>query len=208
MESRLAYLDAYIELPEEILKAALVLNRQITASAGGDIDFAHGTIPHVTLYMGLFPEQEIASVKGELAKIAAGTSPFQISLHGIKTGRDGYLFWNADVGTALRRLHEVIVTAINPLRRGAIRDKYLSGSNGFSEDERRNIREYGFPWVFQQFRPHLTIGCIDEKKTAITASVLGHPCVSGNVTAIALGTVGERGVILSAGDTFRFSGCT
>jgi len=208
MESRSEYLDAYVELPEEIRKAGLMLNRQVTDFAGGNIDFMSGTIPHITLYMGLFPERETASVKCELAKIAAATPPFQVSLRCIESAREGYLFWNADIETALRRLHEMVVTALSPLRRGMIRDKYLAGLNDFSEDERRNIREHGFPWVFQQFRPHLTIGCIEEKKVAATAALLGRPCASGSVTAMALGMVGERGVVLSACDIFRLSGRT
>lgn len=206
VEPRRLYLDAYLELPEEILEHACALNRRITASAGGSIDFGTGRIPHITLYMGLFPEDELPAITGELACIASRTCPFPVCMLGGGAGMDGYLFWNVVADEPLRRLHEKVVTALNPLRHGSIREKYLDDLKKFTTEECNNINDYGFPWVLEQFRPHVTIGRVGEARAAEAAALLEYPELSGRAVRLALGSVGEHGVVLESAAAHPLSG--
>lgn len=205
METRLAYLDVYLELPDEALEQARALNRRVVSSAGGDVDFEAGRIPHITLYMGLFPEAERASVARELDAVAAETAPFPIVLREIETSRDGYVFWKVVADEPLLRLHERVVTALNVLRRGAIREKFLEDQERFTKEECVYIMKYGFPWVLSRFRPHVTVGHLGEGATEAVES-LGCPESHGEASRIALGSVGERGVILETLGTFPLTG--
>lgn len=196
MEPRLAYLDAYLELPGEIREQACELNRRITASAGGSVDFGSGRIPHLTLYMGIFPEEEIPTISGALMDIAAATPPFPVAMRNIVPGKDGYIFWNVCSDPVLRQLHEKVVTALNPLRRGHIREKYLDDLKHFTTAERIHIMKYGFPWVLNLFRPHVTIGHVDEDRVSKAVELLKCPETSDTAFRLALGSVGEHGVVL------------
>lgn len=205
METRLAYLDVYLELPGEILDQALTLNRRILSSAGGGVDFGAGRIPHVTLYMGLFPEAEREAVVRKLNALAEVTAPIPIALREIEISRDGYIFWNVVADEPLLRMHEHVVAALNPLRRGAIREKFLEDQERFTKEECINIMKYGFPWVMDGFRPHVTVGHLEEG-AAEAAGTLGCPEARGEADRIALGRVGEHGVIMEAGEAFHLAG--
>lgn len=205
METRLVYLDVYLELPDDMLEQARTLNRHIVSSAGGSIDFGAGRVPHITLYMGLFPEAEKASVVHELRSVAEESAPFPIVLREIDTSRDGYVFWNAAVDGSLQGLHERVVEALNPLRHGAVREKFLEDQERFTKEECLYIMKYGFPWVMSRFRPHVTVGHL-EAGAAETAGRLGSPESRGQASRIALGSVGEHGVILEAAGTFPLTG--
>lgn len=205
METRLAYLDVYLELPDDMLEQARALNRRIVSSAGGGVDFGAGRIPHITLYMGLFPETERASLVRELKPVAAETAPFPIVLREIETSRDGYVFWKVVADEPLMRLHERVVAALNPLRRGAIRDKFLEDQDRFTKDECIYIMKYGFPWVLNRFRPHVTVGHLEDGAAA-AADALRCPEARGEAVRIALGSVGDHGVILEVGETFPLTG--
>jgi len=205
METRLAYFDVYLELPDEMLEQARALNRRIVSSAGGGVDFGAGRIPHITLYMGLFPETERASLVRELKTVAAETAPFPIVLREIETSRDGYVFWKVVADDSLLRLHERVVTALNPLRRGAVRDKFLEDQDRFTKDECIYIMKYGFPWVLDRFRPHVTVGHLGDG-AATAADAIQCPEGHGEAARIALGSVGDHGVILEAGETFPLAG--
>lgn len=205
METRLTYLDVYLELPGDLLKQAFALNRRVVSSAGGAVDFGAGRIPHITLYMGLFPEAERAAVVSELKTVAAETAPFPIVLREIETSRDGYLFWKVVADEPLRHLHERVVTALNPLRCGAVREKFLEDQERFTKEECVYIMKYGFPWVLDRFRPHVTVGYL-ENGAAAAADALGCPEARGEAVRIALGSVGDHGVILEAGEAFPLTG--
>ncbi len=205
MEPRLAYLDVYLELPEHMLEQAFALNRRVVSSAGGAVDFGAGRIPHITLYMGLFPETERASVVRELKTVAAETPPVPVVLREIETSRDGYLFWKAVADDPLQKLHERVVEALNPLRRGAVRDKFLEDQERFTKEECVYIMRYGFPWVMRRFRPHVTVGHL-EAGAAEAAEHLGTPESRGQASRIALGSVGEHGVILETVGAFPLTG--
>lgn len=205
METRLSYLDVYLELTDEMLEQARELNRRIVSFADGNVDFGAGRVPHVTLYMGLFPETERASVVRELKTVAAQAGPVPIVLREIETSRDGYLFWNVVANESLQCLHERVVAALNPLRHGAVREKFLEDQERFTKEECIYIMKYGFPWVMSRFRPHVTVGHLGEG-AAEAAELIGCPESRGEACRIALGSVGEHGVILEAHETFPLTG--
>ncbi|HOY66794.1 MAG TPA: 2'-5' RNA ligase family protein [Candidatus Ozemobacteraceae bacterium] len=201
-DTSLAYLDAFLELPAALCAAATRLNRQIVSTAGGTIDFSRGTIPHITLYMGLFPVAELNRVKRELGAIAADTPPVRVAMQGIERAAEGYLFLNVRVDEPLQKLHERVVVALNPLRRGAIRQKYLDDLGRFTPGECDNIMKYGFPWLLELFRPHITIGKVDEAATEGVSRTLSAPGEREWATRLAFGEVGEHGTVVSVRSVF------
>jgi len=205
METRLSYFDVYLELPADLLEQAFALNRRVVSFAGGGIDFDAGRIPHITLYMGLFPEAERAAIVRELKTVGAETPPLPIILREIETSRDGYVFWKVVADESLLRLHERVVMALNPMRRGAVREKYLEDQERFTKEECLYIMKYGFPWVMSRYRPHVTVGHLGEGATEAAES-LGCPEARGEASRIVLGSVGEHGVILEAYETFPLTG--
>jgi len=205
MDTSLVYLDAFLELPAELSATVTRLNRQIVSTVGGSIDFSRGMVPHITLYMGLFPAEELERAANGLAAIAADTSPIPLSLRGIEAGAEGYLFLNVEIGEPLRSLHDRIVAVLNPLRQGAIRRKFLDSLERFTPGERENIMNYGFPWLLSLFRPHVTIGKTDAAAAGGVARGLTVPAERGVATRLVLGEVGEHGTVVAARSAFDLS---
>lgn len=198
----LLYLDCFLELPAEAIEIARELNREIVQRIGGAVDFSRGTIPHITLYMGLFPASEQLAITETISRCTAGTPPFPVQLGGLEVSREGYLFWPILRSEPLEDLHRRLVTQLNPLRRGAIRSKFLETIDRYSLQEQGSIRNYGFPWVLEGFSPHVTIGASTPEAALSVAGNLEPPAYSFVAQHLGLGPVGESGVVLETGSRY------
>ncbi|RCK78936.1 MAG: hypothetical protein OZSIB_0487 [Candidatus Ozemobacter sibiricus] len=201
-----AYLDCYIVLDGTILSEAVRLNREIVATAGGEVDFAQGRVPHLTLFMGLFPEAAVVRVEAAVAEVARAFPPVPLALVGLTAARDGYLFLQVARTPALAALHAAVVRALDPLREGLIRPKFLQALNTYSTVEQANIQRYGFPWVLDEWRPHVTVGHVSPERHEALLSRLRPVPVEGLGGDLALGRVEGKGTVVEAGRRFRLTG--
>ncbi len=196
------YLDSFVSLGQNIIEGARYLNETIWETAGGKVRFSAGMVPHLTLFMGLYPPENADRIRSEVARIARETRPFEMTLDGVTCTGEGYIFWNVLSSPGLQGLHEKLVLALNPLRKNLVREKFLSEIHRYSPPEAENIRTYGFPWVMERFGPHITIGVVDPEKAPSVTKLLGHPSSTMTVDEIGLGEVGEWGAVLRAAGHF------
>lgn len=190
------YLDCHLSLDGTTLGHVRGLNRRIIDLAGGGIDFAHGKVPHLTLFMGLFPPSCEAGARRAVADLAGRFTPLDLAFRGVEAARDGYLFLRVEGTEALRAWHARVVEALDPLREGLVRQKFRDRRADYSPDEQARIDRYGFPWVLEAWRPHVTIGFVDPARQPEVVAGLGDPAFAGRAVAIALGPVGDHGTVL------------
>ena len=191
------YLDCYLPVHGQVLNQALEINRFLVAEYSSLIDFKQAIKPHLTVFMGLFPVLE--PVAAEIEQLNRSFVPFSVSLSCFRLSPDGYLFWEADATSELLALHEKVLSVLNPLRHGLVREKYLENIDSFSNLEQENIREFGFPWVMQLFKPHLTLGRINASFDAEKLFLrLGRTAkaTSFEVDRLDLGQVGDNGTVI------------
>ncbi len=217
------YLDCHLLLDSTTLDRVRGLNRRIVDLAPGGIDFAQGRVPHLTLFMGLFPASREDAVRQAVEDLAGRFTPFALAFVGVEASRDGYLFLQAVSTEALCGWHARVVEALDPLRDGLVRQKFRDRRADYSPDEQARIDRYGFPWVLEAWRPHVTIGFVDPDRPEVGSAPLpprmaarnigfaprqgafrqpdvlaglGEPAFDGRAVGIALGRVGEHGTVL------------
>ncbi|NLI79451.1 MAG: DUF1045 domain-containing protein [Candidatus Riflebacteria bacterium] len=190
------YLDCHISLDGTTIERVRRLNRRVVDLAGGGIDFSTGAlIPHLTLFMGLFPPSREARVRRAVDDLAGRFAPLDLAFGGMEVARDGYVFLRVAPTEALRGWHARVVAALDPLREGLVRQKFRDRRTDYSPDEQARIDRYGFPWVLEAWRPHVTIGFVDPARQPDVLAGLGEPSFTGRAVAIALGPVGEHGTV-------------
>lgn len=184
------------------------MNRAVLELAGGGIDFTAGALPHLTLYMGLFPDTVADDLRAAVEALAREYSPVPLAFQGFSASREGHLFLDLEPAPGLVAIHRAAVEALNPFRQGAIREKYLAGLAGFPPAEQHHIRTYGYPWVLDGFRPHVTIGFVSPGEGAPTRASrlpggppalldrLGPGRFGGVGEELGLGPVGEHGAVI------------
>ncbi|MFZ2957457.1 MAG: DUF1045 domain-containing protein [Candidatus Ozemobacteraceae bacterium] len=122
---------------------------------------------------------------------------------GLEISPEGYLFWRVLLDAPLARLHKAVVEVLDPLRNGAVRPKFLDLIDQYKPHEQENIRRYGFPWVLEDFSPHITLGAVEPRLTKEVGQNLHPPERTFPARALGLGTVGNSGVV-RPGQRFSF----
>ncbi len=200
----IVYLDAYLCLPPDAVAAARGLNRQLSQSGTNAVDLSAGATPHITLYMGLFPHEAVAEIHRRLADLVARVeAPLTVTCEQYSVSREGYIFWDVVRDPALMSLHEAVLAALNPLRAGLVRAKFSAGWDAFTDRERANLCDCGFPWVGAAYSPHLTIGVLSSTVAATAVAALPKQRTAVAITEIGLGPVGDWGTVV--GETARFA---
>ncbi|GAB4277585.1 MAG: hypothetical protein Kow0029_20360 [Candidatus Rifleibacteriota bacterium] len=192
------YLDCYLGLQKQALKQTMAMNSYLVSKFASIIDFADKIEPHITIFMGLFPIDQKPLIYDKIREINCEIKGIDVQLVKVRGTGEGYIFWDADNDNSLRHLHLRLLTELNLLRRGRIREKFLSGIAGFSSAEQKNIRKYGFPWVEKLFQPHITLGKIDSESVSLAVKELEREfSCSLKFTAwpVKIGLVGENGVV-------------
>ncbi len=193
------YLDCFLPVGAPALEKALEINHIMVRSFASQIDFKQNIKPHLTLFMGFFPE--INPVQKELLNLNRSFAGFEVHLQCFRLTSEGYLFWEVAEQKELQLLHEQVLEVLNPLRKGLIREKFNQSFDSFQPVEQENIKQFGFPWVKHLFKPHLTLAKISEQvNRAEIFDVLKPLCENSSFSAerIMLGMVGENGTVLNS----------
>lgn len=188
------YLDCFLPVQGTALGQALELNQRLVENFASQIDFKQSIEPHLTVFMGLFPE--FKQVEATINQLNRDFMPFSVNLSAFRLSPDGYLFWEAAADKDLQTLHETVLKLLNPCRAGLLREKFLE--DRYNESERKNIDEYGFPWVRELFKPHLTLarlpGTVDKKDLVALLANFSPDC-KFKVNCLQLGEVGDNGTV-------------
>jgi 2'-5' RNA ligase len=151
-------------LPRDITKELQELNGRLSEKYSTNFvsEFVVYT-PHVTIYQAEFPTKNNASVLQYIEKISASVMEHPISF--IPTGvnvRGRYVAIAFQNTNDIAVLHRQVVESLNSLREGLIKKNYRQSSSGFSDKEEMNIRLWGYPYVMEEYKPHLTILALEN----------------------------------------------
>ena len=83
-------------------------------------------------------------------------------------GKGGLIMLNFKKSSELVNYHSQALELFNPLREGALREKYQDQKyfDSLSEDVQENISRYGHRWVLKHYQPHITLSRIEESFVA------------------------------------------
>jgi len=141
----------------------------------------HGTL---RAPMALADGTDLSAVDEAVANLAARSRPFDVTL--TLGNLDGFLALTpVDRQESLRTLHEAVLMATEPMRRplsDADRARRLSAP--LTERQRHNLDRWGYPYVMDDFRFHMTLterlptserAAVEADLLRRFAPVLDHP---------------------------------
>lgn len=183
-----------VKPPQEVAEQVVALSKDIGTHKESFfvLDGLH-YFPHLTLYSPEYPEKNVDEILLATENIVAGTEPFTATST-LFNSHLGYIDLAMEKTDLWEKLHEAVVTRLNPYRENHIRDKYLSELARYSSIQQKYIQAYGYSEVFTTFRPHITITRLkDEARAKELAQNLTTPFQSFQVTELAAYTMGDHG---------------
>ena len=180
--------------PKEISEKAIELSKAISSSAEAyfvldGINF----YPHITIYPPEYPEGSITEVLEAVEKTSGSLNSLKFKFKNIDSGQ-GYLGVAFEHSEEIQQTHEKIVSALNPLREGRVRDKYVEYYMEFNSGQLQNIEKYGYPGAMDLYNPHLTITRLkDENKAKEILSTIKWDIPEFTINKIGVYKMGEHG---------------
>lgn len=180
--------------PREVGEKAIELSRAIGNLAGtyfvlDGVNF----YPHITIYPPEYPEENIVKVLGTVERVARSLNRLEFKFKNLDSGQ-GYLGMAFEHSDEIQQAHEKLVSALNPLREGRIRDKYAEYHMEFNSEQLQNIEKYGYPGAMDLYNPHLTITrSKDETKAEKFLSTIKWDIPEFMVNKIGVYKMGEHG---------------
>ncbi|KKQ12735.1 MAG: hypothetical protein US30_C0017G0001 [Candidatus Moranbacteria bacterium GW2011_GWF2_36_839] len=119
--------------------------------------------PHITIYTSEYPNCNIKKILDKVEKISKKLSGVKFKFKKIDDDY-GYVGVVMHRSKEIRKIHEIIISELNPLREGHIREKFHNSD--LSKEEKENIQKYGYPNLINLYSPHITITRLKNEKNA------------------------------------------
>ncbi len=179
------------------------INARIAERTRTDIDLNGPDMhPHLSLYNSAFPTDAETDVRERLAALASNEEAFDVSIDAASM-YSTYAFADARVTDELRSLHERIMHALNPLRRGATPPV----PPGLTPEQEARVAELGMLLAGPAFLPHVTEGHVADLSAhddIVRIIAEGLP-VSFRADAIHLVETGPYGTCKRVIETYPFA---
>lgn len=149
--------------------------------------------PHVSLFMLQIDENHLDTVQEALAVIAKSTQTLDLQASGY-VQKEGFVDVGYEVTNSLSDLQQTVIKTVQPLADG-MREKdkaRMLEATGLALD---NYQKYGFKYVGELFRPHITFTRFDSTESIPeTERLLPDPTTfNGSFTKIGLFEMGDNG---------------
>ena len=195
MKSDFMCLNVVLKLPDPQAEKIICFSKEIAQGNHTHFVFdGENYHPHITLYSPEYPAKNFDEVMKTVESVSKNYTPIFCRVLGF-AGSQGYIGLKIDMTNEVRKLHEELVTKLNPLREGHVREKYLADYQmNFSEEKKENIKKYGYPNSMSLYHPHLTVVCLqDEEKAAEIQKKLKPPVGDFIVSKLGVYKMGSHG---------------
>lgn len=146
---------------QKTIEYSLEVINQISSSINYEfVVNQHDAFAHITLYSCEFPNESRREIEAKFGELTNSKLSINISLGDIRINKRGFVLVDIKVSDEQKEFHIKTVEALNSLRKGILRSKYKSRKyrEQLSTDELSNIDKYGHPHVLNLYKPHLTLG--------------------------------------------------
>ena len=166
-----------------------------------ELVLAPGSLPHVTLTQGPARGVPRSRLAGFVARLESELDGLQLPLRSIAVVPGGFLFWCVDEASperrALQRAHESVIPVadglLDPVANAAVVDgtRRLTGNDPVLV---ANAVRYGYAFVRDAYRPHITLGF--DPRLATGGSLRDyrdhrHSMAVARVSVVGLGRYGQ-----------------
>lgn len=166
--------------------------------------------PHITVYSTEYPANNRDKIFESLKNVSRRNK--SMNLRFTDFGAEyGWIGINIKNSREILNLHKEVITELNPLRDGHIREEYGEPSRKhpikieFSPEQQENIDNYGHPMVMDLYKPHMTIIRLESVEEAATATEdLKWGVENFTATSLAAYRSGEHGTCRELIQEFSF----
>ena len=151
---------------------------------------------HITLYSPELPISNYEKISSTISSIANAYDVFEIEFDELMAMKGGNVFANYKYSESLGLLRQNVVSNLNPLREGVIRDKYKD-LKYLSLKEKEEVEQYGYPINRYHF-PHITLSVLQNPSEATNAvQVIGRQTFPASLTvkSLAICETGTLGTV-------------
>jgi 2'-5' RNA ligase len=159
---------------------------------------APGALPHITLTQCALREAPRARVKALVGRLDALLAERTIPLRRVVPFPGGFLFWCVDDDAPARALlqsaHEQALALADGGLDADANDTVIAGTARATGNDPRlveNARRYGYAFVKEQYRPHITLGFAPESVASFQPSDHVHTMRVERVAVARLGRLGR-----------------
>lgn len=152
--------------------------------------------PHASLYMFQLNEDNLSAVKDALARVADSTQALHLMPNGY-VQKLGFIDVGYKVSPELNSLQEQVLEAVQPLADG-MREKDKARMLEASGLALQNFQKYGYKYVGELFRPHMTFTRFpaEEDKPEAEELLPDVMTFAGDFTKLGLYEMGENGTCI------------
>lgn len=189
---------------DNILKQKIVDLKEKVLSMFGSYQYLHDP-PHCTFYLGSFHSFQVWSDKLECRLQDISENLYDLSIIGWETffldkvTGNNTLYCKFDSGTIdhLRSIQMEIVEIMRPYLDRRIIERYKHCSDTFSNNERDNLEQFGFPYVGSTWIPHITIASFSPDKYSEIYSNIQNECPIGQwkLSRITINILSEKDML-------------
>ncbi len=159
-----------LEPERKIAKEILAIKHKIRQSIGDQLYIKDPA--HITIYLGYFRDIP-ASVLGEISKvIKAKFSPVDVIIGELSTfGKDivskkESLFLTVeDAEGKIQKIQKIIIDLFMPYRIDKMSPRYKDSYMQLDNELKENIDKCGYPFIENNFIPHISFGLFDHSKS-------------------------------------------
>jgi hypothetical protein len=103
-------------------------------------------------------------------------------------------------------LHQEIVGKLNSLREGKIKSSYEDPGQMYSDKEKNQIKDFGYPYVMELYNPHLTIIALENDSDApnVAKSLSWNKKFLGHCITVIISHEDDQGVRTKTMHDFLF----
>jgi hypothetical protein len=192
-------------LPEPILAHKAILASQKLENFNSYYTLEDGKCyPHMSIYMLELKIEDIPKVEDLLGVISRNFSQFTLEAYRYY-GSMGYIDVEFAKTTELVNLQKQVIQALGPVRNG-MRDKDRVRMQSADGVALKNFKEYGYKYVGELFRPHISLTCFKEDNDDALSVLDDIVDFNGTFPRLGIFEMGDHGTCIREIKTFNFSG--
>lgn len=120
--------------------------------------------PHLNLFDLDIPAANLTAAIQKTETILKNQRSLTVAVKDINFFPFGLFFIELETNDALYDLHRKIINAVTPLKENCICKDYLEPHRNYTARQKELLTTYGNPHVLDQFKPHITLGFLKERR--------------------------------------------
>lgn len=208
MDNQYIRLNTVLKPPEYIAEKIIELSQSIGKKQPAEFILdGRNFFPHLTLYSPEYPLRQINEVIKKVESLTKQLNPVEMKFEGLKSNQ-GFIVLDFVLTPALKKMHETIVEALNPLRQGHHREKFDAPDYQMkmSVEQRDNIIKYGYPDAMNLYQPHLSVIRLkDEKVAKEIGKKIAWPAKEFIIDTLGVYKMGKHGTCIELVAEFKLS---